>query len=304
MAGVVSEQNGAEKVIRFPAMAPRRRAGPTEVAAACLMSSLATALRETKLKLPIEQIRADVIASSKKARAAQDLNRRFWFVAGGGECALPSHQVAFTELIEALIDTRRVSFDYVHFGGNGSREIDIQPLTLALHEHQFYVIGRRADGAYYPYRFSRMSNLSLGKAFAYPSPGEFDPAQLFENVFGIFIAASMPIEDVRVRLSPTWRHYVESHRWHGTQTHSTDAGGRVTIHLRVRQSNELTRWIMWFGNDAEVLEPASLRDEVAGRLKAAALQYGQTGGSTAKKLPRRVPSHGTARRPLRSSARR
>jgi predicted DNA-binding transcriptional regulator YafY len=252
----------------------RRKAGPADVAAACLMSSLATTLRDTSLKHPMARIRDDVVASSRHARDARDLDRKFWFVSGGGEAALPREQIALSEVIDALLATRSLKFDYTHFDGKLERSLRVEPMTLALHEHQFYVIARRPSGDYYPFRFARMSQVKVEREFTYPTPGQYDPSRLFQNVFGIFVASDAPVQDVHVRLATSWLSYIESHRWHETQTHRIERGGQILVSLRVRPSVELTRWVLWFGPDAEALAPTSLRAEVAEKLRAAAAIYG------------------------------
>ena len=68
--------------------------------AACLMSSLASALRDTRLKRSVERIRGDVVSRSKKAHEADSLERKFWFVVRGGEMALPGREETLAEVID------------------------------------------------------------------------------------------------------------------------------------------------------------------------------------------------------------
>jgi len=273
LPGALRETVGRDQTVRLANLVPREPTAAADVAAACLMSSLASTLKDTSLKSPLERIRARIVASSKRARHATDLDRKFWFVVRGGEAALPRRENELAEIIDAILESRAIEFDYTHFDG-GQERLCVKPLTFALHEHQFYVISVRADGRFYPYRFSRLSKIRLRAKFRYPERTDYDLDVLFQNVFGIFLAEAKPIEDVQVRLSPDWRHYVESHRWHATQTHTIGPDHSAVLRLRVRPCPELKRWILWFGPDAEVIGPADLRSETAERLMRAAMNYG------------------------------
>lgn len=118
-----------------------------------------------------------------------------------------------------------------------------------------------------------MANVRDDGAFDYPSPAAYEPGRLFHNVFGIYVAQDQPVQDVYIRLHDRWRNYVETHRWHETQECHIDRNGHLIIRLQVRLSIELKRWVLWFGPEAEVLQPTALREEVANDVREAARRY-------------------------------
>jgi predicted DNA-binding transcriptional regulator YafY len=244
-----------------------------DVVAACLVSSLRSTLRDTSIKPYLEKLRDAVVAQSSDFHEAADLDRKFWFVARGGERAFPRETDAFLQIAEALLCSRTISFRYTGFRGETKQLMNVRPLTMALHEHQFYVIAIHKDGGLHPYRFARMSKVRRGAKFDYPSPDVYDPSLAFRDAFGIHVASRAPVEDVRLRLRSFWRPYVESHRWHESQVNTPNADGTVDVHIRVRVCEEVRRWALWFGSDAVVLEPASLRSEIARQLQGAASRY-------------------------------
>jgi predicted DNA-binding transcriptional regulator YafY len=204
----------------------------------------------------------------------------------------------------ALLAEQEIAFDYVHFDGTREKAIRVQPLTLALHEHQFYVISRRGEAPPHPFRFARMTNVRLGKKAAYPKEGTYHPKRLFHSVFGIFVGQpNQPVQRVRLRFAPKWRDYVESHRWHHTQTeHQVDAHGSTEVLIEVRVCHELRAWILGLGPDVEVLEPASLRKEIRLALESAVAVYRTPGLATA--TPKRTPTSPRHRARSRRAARR
>ena len=62
-------------------------------------------------------------------------------------------------------------------------------------------------------------------------------------------------------------------RWHPSQQLEQQADGGLIWRGQVAGMREIRIWILGWGADAEVLEPAALRDEVAAELRRAAALY-------------------------------
>jgi predicted DNA-binding transcriptional regulator YafY len=89
---------------------------------------------------------------------------------------------------------------------------------------------------------------------------------------------------VIVRFRPDQAPYVREREWHPTQKFRTLRDGRLELTFRAGGTFEITRWILGWGDAAEVVRPASLRREVAAILRAAASLYRQRKGSPSKIL--------------------
>lgn len=92
-----------------------------------------------------------------------------------------------------------------------------------------------------------------------------------DNTFDVaaYLAGSFHVmhgEDavtVRVRFSPYQARWIRERRYHPSQEIEETAEGGVMLTLRVAGTFEVGRWLRTFGAEAEVLEPASLRAELA-----------------------------------------
>jgi predicted DNA-binding transcriptional regulator YafY len=51
--------------------------------------------------------------------------------------------------------------------------------------------------------------------------------------------------------------------WHPTQRETNLPGGAVEVTFALSDLNDVTRWILGFGSDVEVIEPAELRATIA-----------------------------------------
>ncbi|RZO54166.1 MAG: WYL domain-containing protein [Sandaracinaceae bacterium] len=254
-----------------------RRADPSpEVTiAACFGAALADLFDGTSLQTGMRRALSYVTGASANPAKFGDLDRKFIFVRRGGEQALPSKGGLLERIAKAVVDQRPLRVTYARFEGTPLRKETIEPWSIAIHDHQVYVIAkRRGDDSVRTYRFSRFRDVRrAGDRFEYPDLNEFNPRSLFRDSFGVFLGreGEGPV-DVVVRLSAQWKHYATCHRWHESQSlNQLDDGVEVSFHVRV--CDELKMWIQGFGPDAEVVEPEWLRTELGERALALATRY-------------------------------
>ncbi|MEQ8277710.1 MAG: WYL domain-containing protein [Deltaproteobacteria bacterium] len=243
-----------------------------EVIAACLASSLSGLFRDSQYEHRIQTVFDFIVRSARRRPGFANIRRKFYFVVGGGEVALAQNEGLLDDAINALIASKWIRIRYVHFNGD-EETVDIQPLTLAIHDHQLYLVGQNST-ARHPYRFARIRDLEeLETRFSYPTASEYDPTTLFRSSFGVFVSEDFPSQRVVVRLHPRWETYALNHRWHPSQEVKRGDNG-ITVRLQVRVCPEVEAWVLGFGNDAVVIEPEALRTKIAGRLRAASESYG------------------------------
>lgn len=244
-----------------------------EAIAAAFSASLATLFEGTALGTAAASAVQHVVEAAQDAPPFANLKRKFFFVRRGGENALPERGRDLEHLATAVIEQRYVRLTYRNFGGIVEPAHKIRPLSLAVYDHQLYLVAWRQDDEVRAYRFSRIVRARvLSSTFEYPSRSEYDPDVLFDQVIGVFIRETRPVQEVRVRLHRRYLVHAQSHRWHRTQRIS-QRGQAVIVQLYVRPCPELEQWILSFGDEAEVLEPKWLRKKIGSRLRRAAEKY-------------------------------
>jgi predicted DNA-binding transcriptional regulator YafY len=271
--GVIRSKRGHRKVLRFDPLSCSPPPSMPEIVAACLGTSLSRVFEGSSYERTMKDALAYLLDRGRKKGLFQDIDRKFLFIARGGEVAFPERSADLDDLIDAVLRSYPVTIGYTHFDGR-SESFRLEPLSIAIYEHQLYVIAAGARGPY-PYRFARIGSVTTHETelFTYPSRVEYDPDQVFRDSFGIFISDQFPIRDIVVRVSPYWANYAHSHRWHKSQRVESNVDGSATIHLRVRTCPELEIWILGFGEHAQVLKPAELRRRIAGRIAAMSAVY-------------------------------
>jgi predicted DNA-binding transcriptional regulator YafY len=280
---VVERREGKRRVVRMST--PRAVTEPTYpvAVAACFGASLWPLFEGSSYQAGIREALQQVIGRTKRGSVFKDIDRKFWFLARGGELALLDRAHLLDEVIEAVLQHHVISVEYTRFEGTTTR-MRLEPLSIAVHDHQLYVIARGDDARLHPYRFSRLTDVDvLDESFPYPTRSEYDPAQVFRDSFGIFL--NLPVEDVELKLARRWASFARTHRWHTSQVVDV-ARDHVRVKLHVRVCPELEAWIRGFGADVEVVTPVGLREKVAGATSSRPAER-KGPGSAANRSPSR-----------------
>lgn len=282
--GVVKVREGARDVFSFN---PKKafgadpmldvRSSLTGAIAVSLGAAFSRVFAGTQYHIDLQRLRDDVVrrlAHGWKQRFVS-MNRKF-VVLGGREEELEDRAELLEEVLDAVLRQRHVRMTYRHFDGK-EEDVAVQPLSVVVYDAHLYVLARTTEGKkhkLHPYRFARIQALDvLDKTFTYPEPNHYDPDVLFRDSMGIWIGDPGPCT-IRVRLGAQWAVYARHHRWHPSQkiVHEHE-DGRVEIEIRVRACPEFEQWILRFGENAEVLEPADLREKLRARTLAMAQVY-------------------------------
>jgi len=196
-------------------------------------------------------------------------------------------------LHDAVLRRRTVSMRY-RTGRTGTVATrDLDPYRVWYRSGGLYVVGLdHRSGEIRTFAVDRIQRLSASER-RFEVPASFDFDAYVGSSFGVIAEPATP---VRIRFDPRWATYVEEHTWHPSQTLEPGPRGSLELRMEVGGTAELRSWILSFGSGAEVIEPASLREEVTRDLEASLARY-RAPGSPAGRRPAR------ARRPAAPASR-
>ena len=158
------------------------------------------------------------------------------------------------------------------------RSARVRPYLIepSLSTHALYLVGwDETRDAIRTFKIERMRDVSLLPQ-SFPAPDEEVVAGMFERAWDI-IADQDPI-DVVLHFSPKVASRVREARWHPSERVEAAADGGLTWRATVSGPIEIRLWILSWGDDVEVLEPAALRDDVAATHARAAARYAAGAG--------------------------
>jgi proteasome accessory factor B len=182
------------------------------------------------------------------------------------------------DLTRAWAERRVVRFRYRPAGYDGAspepRDAEVEPYLLepSLATHALYLIGLdRTKGAIRTFKVERIIDLAVTPQ-RFDAPESAGLATTLRRAWDII--ADQPPTDVVLRFTPAVAARVQEATWHPSQEVDTRPDGSLEWRARVAGTIEIRLWILSWGDDVEVLEPASLRADVAATLARAAARYG------------------------------
>jgi predicted DNA-binding transcriptional regulator YafY len=185
-------------------------------------------------------------------------------------------------LTKAWAERRIVSLEYepARYGPDSApRNARVRPYLIepSLQTHALYLVGfDETRGAIRTFKVERIRDVSL-------TPERFDPPEAsaegsFDRAWDI-IADQEPVEVV-IRFAPNVAARVQEARWHPSQKVSVEPDGSLLWRATVAGTIEVRLWALQWGDDAVVLAPPSLRDDVAATVARAAARYADEAAET------------------------
>lgn len=173
-------------------------------------------------------------------------------------------------LVQAIIERRRCLVEYQSPQRTGPRRFPYDPYRLLSVHGGIYCVGRvPAYDSVAPLAIDRIRGLELTEESFVVDPA-FDPKRYEAEAFGIVWEKPMTVV---VRFRADQAPYVREREWHPTQRFRTLKDGRLEMTFRAGGEFEISRWILSWGDAAEVLRPVRLRREVATILRKTAQAY-------------------------------
>ncbi|MGW4232714.1 helix-turn-helix transcriptional regulator [Streptomyces sp. NPDC004980] len=178
------------------------------------------------------------------------------------EPRIPVHEAAFEPLMLACRDRRPVTFDYRKANAARPEQRQVEPWTLECWRGHWYLAGWDRDrGAERVFRLSRISGRvrSRAGAFTIPVPDVVTVRETVESWAG-----ETATRTARIRLRAGSGYPLRS------RAISVRELGDGWEELEIPYGHGLDAWLVEFGPDVVVTEPADLRADVMDRLRAVA----------------------------------
>jgi proteasome accessory factor B len=178
----------------------------------------------------------------------------------------------YTQLLEAIAKQKSLRLEYDSFSEKKAFSTKFHPYRLVFSLHSWYVVGRSSlHREVRTLNVSRIHRLEmLDEKFRQPQGFSLD--RYFGNAWRMI---PEPGADRRVilRFNQLVARNVAEVQWHPTQRCTFEAAGSLLYEVRISGLQEITWWILGYGDQVEVLEPLELRDLIAQRLQQALRKY-------------------------------
>lgn len=185
------------------------------------------------------------------------------------------------DVIRAMQTSRKIEVSYRRYGASESKTMVMEPYCVKLFKRRWYVLGHihRDATETLPendflgmFSFDRMDRLRLTEETFTIDP-DFDAEAFFSECYGVIVGDGTQVKNIVIRAFGKQRYYLRDLPLHHSQELIGEGENYSDFRLRVRPTQDFIAQIMSFGNYVKVLQPQSLAQEVAEKLKAAALMY-------------------------------
>lgn len=181
----------------------------------------------------------------------------------------------FERIAEALARRQRLAIDYHARSNDRMAPRQVSPQRLTLYRDNWYL-----DAWCHERKDLRIFALDRIIAAEVLTAGAIDVEaerlnQTLATSYGIFSGA--PTALARLRFSAHAARWVAAETWHPQQHDHIDDDRRLVRELPYHRDDELLMDLLRHGADVEVLAPATLREQLLARLRAALDQYAAGG---------------------------
>jgi predicted DNA-binding transcriptional regulator YafY len=171
---------------------------------------------------------------------------------------------------QAATECRRVEMVYhsLHRKEKTLRKVD--PYKVWFYDGTIYLIG-----LCYLREEVRMFVLDRIKAVTltnerFTIPKDFNLDDFMRHSFKVM---HDELYTVKVRISPGWARWAGEKIWHESQKVKKNGDGSLDLTFQVAGLDEIKRWVLSFGPEAQVLEPSGLKQMVRADLQKSLGQY-------------------------------
>lgn len=206
--------------------------------------------------------------------------------------ALDGCESVFQQMVAAAAARRAVRIRYDSLTEWTEIATKLHPYRVWFSRRSWYVVGRSSyHRAVRTFHLGRIRKFEpLGEQFTIPSG--FSLQRYLGNAWHM-IRERGPDQDVHVRFRRMVAQNVAEVVWHRTQRIERRDDGGLDFFVRVSGLNEISWWILGYGDQAEVIAPQELRQIIADRLARALAQYADITPALEATPPRKTPKRHT-----------
>jgi predicted DNA-binding transcriptional regulator YafY len=166
----------------------------------------------------------------------------------------------FAQLLEAILKKQVVNIRYYLPSEQKSTVTNLSPYHLMYNDGTWYVLGKpdlhKGVGTF---KLSQIEELNtLDECFI--EDEKFDVSEYLGRAWSMMPEGTL--YHVKLKFLPEVARSIGEVQWHSTQTVTFEDDGSAIVEFRVDGLNEITWWILSYGDQVQVLAPKILRQRI------------------------------------------
>ncbi len=204
--------------------------------------------------------------------------RGFYHQTSVGTSSYAAKAEVIDAIMVALEDRKAVHIAYQSLRATEPATRDIYPYGFIYHRGSLYLAAFAPEhDRVKTYKVDRVESVEVSNR-RFERPADFDLDRFLSGSFGVFEGEG-DLLTVCVRFAPCVSRYVREAHWHSSQELTPQTDGSLLARFHLNSLEEFRAWILGFGSNALVLQPTSLRTEIAAEVGLMLRMYGQEVGA-------------------------
>jgi predicted DNA-binding transcriptional regulator YafY len=167
----------------------------------------------------------------------------------------------FETLSRTVLRSEELTFAYRKLRSSRAETRRVRPYHLGCVDNQWYLFAFDLDREQLrTFALPRIRHPRRTGA-RFQRPADFSITRFLDSSFGVFRGEGRIL--VRLRFQPFAAQLVRERIWHHSQKIRELRGGGLELQFQLGSLEEIERWILSWGEEVEVLAPASLRRRLA-----------------------------------------
>lgn len=190
---------------------------------------------------------------------------------------VPSGQKYLQTIIGAMKENKVINITYHSFWKDEEHTFDVQPLCVKLFRQRWYMVGQSTAPDYKDlppriYALDRIHELHTTKE-SFKMPKRWNAKDFFNDSFGIIADQRVEVQKIKLKVSAGQANYIRSLMLHHSQKEIERNGEYSVFEYRLRPTFDFIQEVLRNGEDMEVLEPITFREEIKDIIELMAKKY-------------------------------
>jgi len=163
----------------------------------------------------------------------------------------------FETISNVVLKSFELIFEYQKLGSSVYEERRVQPYHLGCVDQQWYLFAHDLSrNQLRTFVLPRMRKVAATRV-KFRRPASFSIEKHLGESLGVFTAKGN--HKVKIRFDALAARLIQEREWHSSQRIRQIAGGAIEFSLQLASLEEIKRWVLSWGEHAQVLEPPELK---------------------------------------------
>lgn len=212
----------------------------------------------------LDKINSSLPSSEKRAveLLANDLNSRILFM-GTPPDFEDNASEKLKVILQAIHEHRKINVEYTT--ENGTQTKVRIALMVIIYQNEIYIgcESQSHAGSTYVLKFRRIKSVSLTRETFEENPKVLEMLRKRVQLGSAILGTQDPkAEDVEIVFSNRAKFFLEEKPFHRSMRVKELKDGSLLVTMKVEVNELLFRWVLSYGDSAEVVKPASLREKL------------------------------------------